>query len=335
MKLHISTNNSHIYVDDINHFHNLPYLSCFTEYKMNYDQIPLFMLNSEINDSEKTYDDLILMPSTHINNLWHLLHQIFLLYKYIKIKNIDTKNLYPIFFNTFYERQGDITQGNYNKIIFKGLGFDEKIFKELFEVFKKNEFITINNLFYCNEKLNYNNYFLPPNPTQGIFFPKQFQIVENEPLFSQFKQDIIQNFGLIKEKKQNKQVTFILRRNTRIIDNIEEIQLQLSNLNIQYIYFEDHSLEKQLEIVYNTDILIGVHGAGLAWFVFMEDRSKLIEIYPGNSITDNYVRWSKIANVEYINLKGDITNFKSDDKFRDANVKLNQDTINKIKLICI
>ena len=68
---------------------------------------------------------------------------------------------------------------------------------------------------------------------------------------------------------------------------------------------------------------------------FMEDRSKLIEIYPGNSITDNYVRWSKIANVEYINLKGDITNFKSDDKFRDANVKLNQDTINKIKLICI
>ena len=79
--------------------------------------------------------------------------------------------------------------------------------------------------------------------------------------------------------------------------------------------------------------MIGVHGAGLTWSIFMDDNSSLIEMYPGNSNTDNYIRWCNIANIKYTRLVTDITT-GSVSEFRRANVNLNEQNIKKLKELC-
>lgn len=80
----------------------------------------------------------------------------------------------------------------------------------------------------------------------------------------------------------------------------------------------------------NADIVVGVHGAGLAWCVFMKKKSLLIELYPGNSNTDNYIRWCNIAGVNYKRICVNITNGNVNN-FREATVNLNGEQINLIK----
>ena len=36
--------------------------------------------------------------------------------------------------------------------------------------------------------------------------------------------------------------------------------------NVNLVYLEDFPLQKQMKIIVCTDILIGIHGAGLAWY---------------------------------------------------------------------
>ena len=76
MKFFINNDNNNIMSDS-----DKSNLQCFTEYKMNYDNIQLFTLNEKIKNSGKTYSYLLLMPMTHINNIWHLMHHIFITYK--------------------------------------------------------------------------------------------------------------------------------------------------------------------------------------------------------------------------------------------------------------
>ena len=253
---------------------NLP---SFTEYGMNFSNIQSHKITENFKNSNITYNDLLLVPMTHINNIWHLIHHVFITYKYLKNNKIECDMMYPIFFKGFYERQGIITECTYNDLIFKGLGFDYNKFKINYDVFKQNEYINVNNIYHVNESINFHN----------------------EPLFDDFKKTILNNFDIEYRKNSTKNITFILRNGTREITNIDFVKDKLQSYNINYIYLENHTVKEQLEIIANTDILIGVHGAGLSWCIFMKNGSTLIEMYPGNSNTDNYIRWCKIANIKY------------------------------------
>lgn len=295
MKLLITHDSNKILTD--NDESNLP---CFTEYRMGFSDIQLDKICNNIKNSDKTYTDLLLVPMTHINNIWHLMHHIFITYKYIKKNNVEFDVMYPIFFKGFYERQGIITDCKYNDLIFKGLGFDYNKFKNNYDIFKQNEYINVNNIYHVNESINFHN----------------------EPLFDDFKKTILNNFDIEYRKNNTKNITFILRNGTREITNIDYVKDNLQSHNINYIYLENHTIKEQLEIIANTDILIGVHGAGLSWCIFMKRNSTLIEMYPGNSNTDNYIRWCKIANIKYTRLCVNITNGNVND-FRNANVNIN------------
>ena len=92
---------------------------------------------------------------------------------------------------------------------------------------------------------------------------------------------------------------------------------------------EDHIIKEQINICANSNIIIGVHGAGLIWSIFME-KGSLIELYPGNSNTDNYIRFCKIAKINYYRLCVNITKGHRND-FRNATVNLNKEHIKVIK----
>jgi hypothetical protein len=303
-KIYISTTNGSIHIEK---YRNITSLSSFTEYGLKFDKIQLFTLN---NADSRFKKDLVLVPMTHITNLWHLMHHIFITYKYLKKNKIVCDTMYPIFFNGFFNRQGDITDCVYNDLIFKGLGFDYNNFKKTHDVFKRNEHINVNNIYHVNENIEF----------------------DSEPLFESFKSTILNNFMIEYKNKSSKNITFILRNEekTRKITNLDFVKEKLQSYDINYIYLENHTIKNQLEIIANTDILIGVHGAGLTWSIFMKNGSTLIEMYPGNSNTDNYIRWCKIANIKYkrlcINIESGNLNC-----FRKATVNINDDQLQLIQ----
>ncbi len=304
MKLLITCDSNTIFSD------NNSNLQCFTEYGMKFSHIQLDKLPDNFGNSDITYNNLLLIPMTHINNIWHLMHHVFITYKYLKKNNIVCDMMYPIFFKGFYSRQGNITECQYNDLIFKGLGFDYNKFKNNYDTFKQNEYINVNNIFHVNESINFNK----------------------EPLFNDFKNTILNNFN-IEYTNNTKNITFILRKGTREITNIDYIKDKLEPYNINYIYLENHNVKEQIEKIANTDILIGVHGAGLSWCIFMKNNSMLLEMYPGNSNTDNYIRWCKIANINYKRLPINITTGNVKD-FRNATVNINEEQLQIIQNMC-
>lgn len=53
----------------------------------------------------------------------------------------------------------------------------------------------------------------------------------------------------------------------------------------------------------------------------MKNESQLLELYPGNSNTDNYIRWCNIAKIKYKRLPINITKGNVNE-FRNATVNI-------------
>lgn len=307
MKLYVSTDENKVHIESYDKDHFV----CFTEYGLTYNRILVFQ-NDKNMESGGECDKLLLLPMTHINNIWHLMHQLFIAFKYITIKNLNVVNIYPMFFNNFYHRQGNILECQYKDLIFTGMKFDYDKFKEIHTIFSNKKSVQVGELDYVHQDLNF----------------------RDQPLIDDFKKYIMSNFGIEYKNNKFKKITFILRRGMREITNIDQVKEMFNTYDIDYVYLEDHSVRDQIETVCNTDILIGVHGAGLAWCIFMKRNSTLIEMYPGNSSTDNYIRWCKIAGIQYKRMHIDITS-GSQHEFRKATVNLKKKHINDIKEIII
>ncbi|CAK7210120.1 hypothetical protein SBRCBS47491_000663 [Sporothrix bragantina] len=82
-------------------------------------------------------------------------------------------------------------------------------------------------------------------------------------------------------------VTFIDRRGTRqLINNVELLQAlqnRYPSVVVQAVDFATLPLPNQLRLVQSTDVLVGVHGAGLTHTMFMrENAGAVVEIQPEN-----------------------------------------------------
>ncbi|KJK74011.1 hypothetical protein H634G_10742 [Metarhizium anisopliae BRIP 53293] len=79
---------------------------------------------------------------------------------------------------------------------------------------------------------------------------------------------------------------FIRRTNTRKLINETELiasaKRAVPHLNIEIVDFGEFSFAEQLKIVRETDLLIGVHGAGLTHTMFLPPGSAVVEILPGD-----------------------------------------------------
>lgn len=79
-------------------------------------------------------------------------------------------------------------------------------------------------------------------------------------------------------------LTFIDRKtNRRLIDGqsyLEELQAKVPHVKIQAIDFAALPFREQVRIARETDILVGVHGAGLTHGMFLPEGSVMVEILP-------------------------------------------------------
>lgn len=79
-------------------------------------------------------------------------------------------------------------------------------------------------------------------------------------------------------------VTYLSRdtRYRRILNEIEIVKALKENPAYEVrkvVYKKDIPFKKQLEITRNTDVLIGMHGAGLTHLLFLPDWAAVFEVY--------------------------------------------------------
>jgi hypothetical protein len=99
--------------------------------------------------------------------------------------------------------------------------------------------------------------------------------------------------------------SFISRnKSSRYLVNEEIIFEKLKMYNFKRYYFEELDYLEQIKICYNSKIVIGLHGSGLANLIFMKKNNNLIEIT--NNLIKNpvYKLLTKCAGVNYYSISG-------------------------------
>ncbi|KAL4226680.1 hypothetical protein ACF0H5_014661 [Mactra antiquata] len=119
------------------------------------------------------------------------------------------------------------------------------------------------------------------------------------PLVEEFKQFVYQRYQLRTRRKLNCKklnILAIFRRDyvahprnptgrvSRKIKNEEEmldaIKVLLPSHNVKGSQIDLLDMDKQLELIAKTDILIGMHGAGLSHTLFLPQHAGLVELFP-------------------------------------------------------
>ncbi len=100
---------------------------------------------------------------------------------------------------------------------------------------------------------------------------------------------------------------FVSRRNakTRRLENDDQVERLLAQRGFEAHFMEDYSLAEQARLVNNADVVVGVHGAGLANLMFAHPQAHVIEIvdagrynrrlYPELSQTVGLRHWQVIG----------------------------------------
>jgi len=97
-------------------------------------------------------------------------------------------------------------------------------------------------------------------------------------------------------------ITFIRRNGTRVIENFDELVKRVEALPgvvVQTYYFELLSFPEQVRVVFETDVLIGMHGAAMAHVFFMRPDATLLEMFPYGFRKIVYQNLARLVNVNY------------------------------------
>jgi protein O-GlcNAc transferase len=159
-------------------------------------------------------------------------------------------------------------------------------------------------------------------------------------LIQTFVHRVLDFYNIPHETKHNihkATITFVDRKDKRHLVGqaklLADLRKRYSHANIQAVDFADYSLEDQIAIARKTDILVGVHGAGLTHSLFLEPGSAVIEILPEGVDFKGFENMARQLNVQYFNAKA--SGSRSPDKidkgwqFDDVIVG-NRDVIKKV-----
>ncbi|KAK6180632.1 hypothetical protein SNE40_008643 [Patella caerulea] len=126
--------------------------------------------------------------------------------------------------------------------------------------------------------------------------------------------------GLIKRKILNEKEILESARNFMTGHEVKGVQL------------DRLSYKAQLQLIASTDILIGIHGAGLTNAIFLPNHSGLIEMFPYHylvevaSAYDHFKSIAKWRKLKYLRWK----NPDKDNEFQNFNTKIDPRTMNEL-----
>ena len=116
------------------------------------------------------------------------------------------------------------------------------------------------------------------------------------------------------EKDDRTTVTFVGRKHynnrkiERVWTNEREVVDALSgarpDLNVRLVYYEDIPFEEQMQVDRTTNIMVGMHGAGLVHALFLPDGSNVIEIFPETKFRWGYRNIAQYRGFTYDDFRG-------------------------------
>lgn len=145
--------------------------------------------------------------------------------------------------------------------------------------------------------------------------------------------DLIKHFILQQIEKNNIKSKFgkriyISREKAHRRKPINEDALNevLDKYEFERICLEDFSILEQLTIIYNAEIVIGLHGAGLANCLMMQEGSTLIELAPKvqepKQLRTSFKQLAENCNLNYHVIFNDVT-IKNREDIYDNNITIN------------
>jgi glycoprotein 2-beta-D-xylosyltransferase len=164
---------------------------------------------------------------------------------------------------------------------------------------------------------------------QGYKSPMYHHELPSVPFIESFRRFFLGKHNVPSKKTLNCKklsILFIWRRDyvahprnpkgivSRKVKNEEELENLVHKLypnhSISSIQTDKMSMHDQLSAIVNTDILIGMHGAGLTLALFLPEHAGLVEIYPKYWSSDNahfraIARWRNLQYRRWQNIKSE------------------------------
>lgn len=151
----------------------------------------------------------------------------------------------------------------------------------------------------------------------GLIFPKVARPgqlrCKGTWLFTSYAQHVLQSFGLWDTPPPAiPHATMLVRNRTptknvgRIMSNPQEVEAVLKEGNMMTHSVVDTAklpFSSQLELIRRTNILIGVHGAGLMLILFAADEAVLLEIHPSYRQDRHFRHASRMVGHTYIPIR--------------------------------
>jgi hypothetical protein len=89
------------------------------------------------------------------------------------------------------------------------------------------------------------------------------------------------------------------RSNTRTLSIDVYLEEGLKKLGFGIYELETMSLEEQIQLFRTAEVVVGPHGAGLAWLIFCEENTIVCEICPDVPGKNHYIDISNKCNLQY------------------------------------
>ncbi|KAH1359561.1 hypothetical protein KXW30_001335 [Aspergillus fumigatus] len=163
---------------------------------------------------------------------------------------------------------------------------EEGPYFDLWKIFAQRPLLRINDLHPTNE---FENLIVPLAGGSNPLWQGDWEIhsCEDSALVRTFSRRILSHFHVeFRRPRQGPQivVTFIDRTGSRKLINQKDyfntVKKQFPHITVQMIDFASIPFQEQLRIAQGSDILVGVHGAGLTHGIFLPSGSVMVEILP-------------------------------------------------------
>ena len=285
-----------------------PRLEQFRPYWYNTGPRILFDKYIKLDTAESIPTDTVTTPrkfsvlmsrEEKITNVWHSLMEIFSLFMTLDVlRTTRDPATGKVFFST---EDVDSTQ----VLILDD--HPQGPFWDLLTLFAKKPIIRMSTLSVDTE-LDVENIVVPLPGASNPFWQGDWEVhpCDRSDLLHTFSSRILEFYGTPIEQKGDDSplvLTFIDRKEKRRLKDKESYIKKLTHkypaIHIDMVDFADFPFADQLKIARRTDILVGVHGAGLTHGMFLPPGSAMVEILPGTLNHKGFRNLAKMLGHQY------------------------------------
>lgn len=143
---------------------------------------------------------------------------------------------------------------------------------------------------------------------EQLIYPDLMSIrdVHNAALIKEVVEKITGSFSVVKSQSRKRVYVSRAQQQKRQVINEEKVIELMTQFDFEIAYFESMSVYEQIELMINTDILVGIHGANLTNIMFLKPGSKVIEMAGIGSKHLGYFYLASAVDVKYYWLGSDI-----------------------------